>query len=115
MSGEKKIKKKKIITYDPDLKLSYFKKIQILTNIKKEKFKIWRKTNKHWIFYTEFIGDIFNYSLCATIIMIPFVSTPIVYGLSIGAAIWLYQHRFHKEIKELLGSIKFVNNVRYGK
>lgn len=115
MGNEKKQKMKKIITYDPDLKLSYFKKIQILYNIKKEKFQIWRKTNKHYIFYTDFIGDIFNYSLCGTIIVLPFVSNPILIGLSIGTAIWLYQHRFHKEVKEILSSITLVNNIRYGK
>ena len=47
--------------------------------------------------------------------MLPFSSGPILMGLSIGTGIWLYVNRIHDKLKEVLGSITLVNNVRYGK
>ncbi len=115
MSSETIKKSNKIVTYNPDLKLSFFKKIQIRKNIIQEKFKFFRQKNKNWIFYKEMIGDIFIYSVCGTLIMLPFSSTPMLVGLSIGSGIWLYVNRIHEKIKEILGSIKLVNSVRYEK
>ncbi len=115
MASETNKKPKGIVTYDPNLKLSRFKKFQIKFNIKKDKFKNFRASNKNWVFYKDMIIDTFNYSLFGTLIMLPFSSSPMLVGLSIGAAIWLYVNRIHKKLIEVLGSIKLVNVVRYGK
>lgn len=117
MSSElpKKIKRKKIMTYDPTIKLSHFKKFQMLFKIKKEKFLIFIKGNKTYNFYKEMFKDIFLYSLCGTLIMLPFSSSPIIFGISIGTGIWLYFTRIHKELKEILASLTLIKNVRYDK
>lgn len=115
MSSETTKKSDKIVTYDPDLKLSVFKKFQMKYNIKKDNFKNFRKINKNWIFCKDFISDVFIYSLCGTLIMLPFSSDPMLIGLSIGTGIWLYVNRIHDKLKEVLGSITLVNNIRYSK
>lgn len=117
MSSKKTKKSTKIITYDPNLKLSRFKKFQIRFNNKLERIKINLKINKNWIFYKDMISDIFIYSLLGVGIIygIFFNRSLLPMGISLGAGLWLYINRIHEKLKEILGSIKLVNTVRYGK
>ncbi len=108
------MKNNQIIPYDPTLKISFLKKLKMKWNIKLEKIKL-LKNNKNIIFFKDMILDIFIYSLCGTIIMIPFVSSPIFMGLSFGTGVWFYLNRIHHPLKEILGSISLVNTGRFNK
>lgn len=117
MINKNKNIKSDIIPANPDLKISFFKKIRMYINAKSNKFSLFRQTNKHWIYYRIFLDDVVKYGVCGTLIALPF--TPflqaIVLGLSFGSGLFIYSEKIHKLIIQLLGQFRLVNIDRNSK
>lgn len=95
-------------------KIGFFKRRQMSFHNRREKFKIFRKKNKHWVYYTEKIYDLFNYTILGSLISLPFFNPSILtYGLGIAAFIYLYDKKIHEKLIQLFSSICLVKNIGY--
>lgn len=103
--------KSDIIPANPNIKVSFFKKIHMYINAKRNKFSFFRKTNKHWRYYRKFLDDVIAYGVCGTLIALPFTSfiQAIFFGLSFGSILFIYSEKIHKLIMQLFSQLRLVN------
>lgn len=104
-----KSKKSDIVPANLEQKISIFKKLKMYLWAKNNRFKVFKRTNKYWKFYTSFLEDIFNFGLCgAMIASVFFIPSIITFGLAFGAALWIYSNKIHTLVLQVLSSLNLV-------
>lgn len=102
--------KSDIIPANPNEKISFAKKLRMYIWAKNNTFKFFRRTNKYWKYYTEFLEDLFNYGICGSLISLPFFYPSfITFGLAFGAGLFIYSKKIHALLIQLISQIRIVN------
>lgn len=99
----------KIKVANPEVKLSFFKKLQMRYNLWKEDFTIFKRTNKWVKFIKEFLEDMVVYGICGFLVSLPFFSlNPFTIALAVSGGLFLYVKRLHVLLIQIISNFKLV-------
>ena len=88
--------KSDIIPAHPNKKISFFKKVQMYVNAKKNLFSVFKLKSQQWRYWMIFLDDIFKYSICGLFISLPiFYLNPFTLALAFGSGLFIYSYKIH--------------------